>query len=776
MAANRIKGITIEIDGDTTKLTSSLKNVDKSLKETQSKLKDIDKLLKLDPGNTELLRQKFETLQTAISTTEERLKTLKDAQKEGMDPEQADALQREIIATEQDLKSLQEQMKDFGSVSKQEWKAAGEKISEVGGKIQEVGKKISEVGDGIKDFGTQLTTHVTGPLAALGGASIAAFNEVDKGLDIVVKKTGATGDTLASLQQSTRNLAQTIPTDFETAGNAIGEVNTRFGLMDEELEEVAGQFIKFAQLNDTDVVTSIDSVQKAMTAWGYSAEDAGDVLDVLNVTGQETGISVNSLSDALGSNVAILQDAGMDFLQAADFIGNLEKNGIDASTAMTGLKKATQNASAEGKTSAQALQELSDNIKNAETDAEAFNLASEVFGTKAGPALALALQEDRLSFEDLGKTWDEVGGNVETTFDNTLDPVDQLTTTMNSVKDTLADLGSVLQEMALPALEKLQEAVQWVKDKWESLDDEQKEHIVTIGLVVAAIGPAIAIIGTVISVVGSVVGAIGTVMTALGAVVGFLGGPLTIALGAIIAVGVLVWKNWDTIKAKAIELWTKLKETFENIKTTITTVWENIKSKITEKVDNIKTRVSETFNNIKTGITEKIDAIRDKVSTVFETIKSKIIDPIVTAKDKVKETIDKIKNFFDFKVSLPKISLPHFSISPKGWKIGDLLKGSIPKLGIDWYAKAMDAGMILDRPTIFGEQGGRLLAGGEAGREVVVGANSLMSMIRQATAGVTNDISVNVTINGNVDNYDALAETIGQKLQQQMARQQRAFS
>lgn len=756
MASNRIRGITLEINGNTTKLTDSLKDVDKTLKDTQTKLKDIDKLLKLDPGNTELLRQKFDTLKDAIGNTEERLKTLKEAQKENLTPEQADALKREIIATEQSLEKLKGQMSDFGSVTKQQMQLAGENVSAVGEKIKEVGGKI-------QDFGKEMTAKVTGPILAAGAASMAAWGEVDEAMDTVVKKTGATGETLASLQKSVSNVATSIPTDFATAGNAIGEVNTRFGLMGDELEDVTEAFIKYAQLNDTDVVSSIDSVQKAMTAWGFAAEDAEDVLNVLNATGQDTGISVDGLSDALSSNVAVLQDANLDFLQAADFIGNLEKNGIDASTAMTGLKKATQNASKEGKTSAQVLKELSDNIKNAETDAEAFNLASEVFGSKAGPALALALQEDRLSFEDLGKTWDEVGGNVQTTFENTVDPVDSLTIVMNSVKETLADIGSIIQEIAVPALEKVQEGVDTLKEKWNNLDEDQKKNIITIAGIVAAIGPVIAIIGTVISVIGTVVGAIGTVMSALGTVVGFLGGPWTIAIGAAIAFGVLLWKNWDTVKAKAVELWNKLKET-----------WEKIKTTIAEKVTAIKDKVTTTFENIKTAVTTRVDNIKNAVAEKFNAIKEKIITPIENAKEKVREIIDKIKGFFSgLNLSLPKIKLPHFTIKGKF----SLSPPQVPKLSIDWYAKAMRDGMILDGPTIFGMNSkGGLMGGGEAGREVVVGANSLMGMIQKATAGARSDINVSVVVNGNVDNYDALAETIGQKLQQQMARQGRAFA
>ena len=120
--ANRIKGITIDIDGNTTKLTDSLKSVDKSLKDTQAKLKDVDKLLKFDPKNTDLLKQKQELLAKAVSDTKTRLDELKKAQQQMIDSgveknsEQYQALVREIAETEQQLKNAEGAARNFGSV------------------------------------------------------------------------------------------------------------------------------------------------------------------------------------------------------------------------------------------------------------------------------------------------------------------------------------------------------------------------------------------------------------------------------------------------------------------------------------------------------------------------------------------------------------------------------------------------------------------------------------------------------------------------------------
>lgn len=703
MASRNIKGITIELDGDTKGLLDSLKKVDKSLKDTQSNLKDIDKLLKLDPGNTELLKQKFDNLNKAVEQTEDRLRTLKSAQKEGMDPEQAAALQREIIDTEQQLKSLKEQQKEFGSVSKQEWKAAGDKISAVGTAISQVGDKISQVGDKIKGFGENLTKHVTGPIAAVGGLALKSFNDVDDALDTVAKRTGATGDELTGMEDVVKSLATSIPTDFATAGNAVAQVNTRFDLLGDELQTVSEQYIKFAQINGVDVVQAIDSTQSAMAAWGLTAEDSGDYLDLLNKVGQDTGVTVTNLSDQLKTNASALQDAGFNMLDAATFLGNLEKNGIDTATALTGLKKAQQLATKENKTSAQVLQELQEKIKGAKTDQEAFAAASEVFGNKAGPALALALQEDRLSFEELGTTWDSVAGSVETTFQNTLDPADSLTMTMNSFKETLADLGGVIQEMAVPALDKLREVVDWLKEKWEGLDEDQKQNIVTIALVVAAIGPVIAIVGTVISTIGTLVSGIGSVISVLGTVVSFLGGPLTLAIGAVIAIVILMIKNWD-----------KVKETAARVRDFVVNAWTNLKEKVTGAVQAVKAKVTGVWDTIKT-----------KTSTAWQRIKEAVISPITKAKEKVHEIIEKIKGFFHFDWSLPKLKMPHVSIQGEF----SLIPPKVPKFSIEWYKKAYDNPVMFTSPTVMATAGGLKGFGDGAGAEIVMGLNKLRELV-----------------------------------------------
>ena len=124
-----------------------------------------------------------------------------------------------------------------------------------------------------------------------------------------------------------------------------------------------------------------------------------------------------------------------------------------------------------------------------------------------------------------------------------------------------------------------------------------------------------------------------------------------------------------------------------------------------------------------------------------------------------------ISAIFNGKFEWPHIKMPHFSITPHGWKIGDLLKGTLPKLSIDWYAKGM-GGMVLDRPTIFGiNNNGQLMAGGEKGREIIIGENNLMKAIRSAASGET---VINVVINEST-NPEATANAVINKINAQVA-------
>ena len=534
--AGRIAGITIEIGGNTSKLQSALKGVDSKTKALKSSLRDIDRLLRFNPASTTLLAQKQQTLKNAIQQTTERLRTLKEAQAQmdakGVDKnsEEYQRLQREIIATEQELQRLNSEYSKVASV-------AGVQLQAAGQKMQDFGRKIGEVG-------ASLNQNVTAPLMAMAGVSIAAFKNVDKGMDVIVAKTGASGEALENMKNIAKDLATEIPTDFETAGAAVGEVNTRFKLTGGELQELSGKFIKFAALNNTDVSTSIDAVQSAMAAFGLSADQAGAYLDTLNAVGQQTGADVNKLAQDMVTNAAAFKEMGFSASDAAHFLGELSVNGIDSSQVMSGLKKAFAEATKEGKPLDQALAELQETMKNADSDTEAYAAALDLFGNRAGPALAEAIRSGRLSLEQLGTSIEDNVGNVDKTFAQTLDPVDEFKMALNEAKLAAAELGKAILSRLTPFIQKAQGYIKNLTTRFKEMSPAQKDAALKAAAFAAALGPILTAVGKVSVGLGAMTKAAGKALTGIKAIMaGTAGaGPLIALAAAAVGAGVAMYQ------------------------------------------------------------------------------------------------------------------------------------------------------------------------------------------------------------------------------------------
>ena len=199
--------------------------------------------------------------------------------------------------------------------------------------------------------------------------------------------------------------------------------------------------------------------------------------------------------------------------------------------------------------------------------------------------------------------------------------------------------------------------------------------------------------------------------------------------------------DWEGVKTAISNIINAIKNylstTWDAIKSALSSVMNAIKNVVSGVWDRIGTSVMNVVNKVKSFLSSAWDGIKTTATKAWNDLPDTITKPITKARDTIKGIIDKIKGFFSgVKLEFPAIKLPHFSVKPDGWKIGDLLKGSIPSLGIDWYAKAMDNPIVMTKPTIWGydPETGNLRGGGEAGTEVVSGANTLMNMIQGAVA------------------------------------------
>ena len=260
--AGRIKGITVEIGGDTTGLEKALKNVNSTIKNTQSQLKDVNRLLKLDPSNTELLSQKQRALKDAIGATKEKLDSLKTAQEQAkqqlengdLGQDKYDALQREIIETEQELRRLQEE-------------AAA--TSTALAKIDEAGKKMEAFGDSVTSAGQKIMP-ASMAVAGLGAAAVKTAADFDSGMSKVAAISGATGDDLDALRDKAREMGAKTKFSASEAASAM-EYMAMAGWKTEDMLGGIEGIMSLAAASGEDLATTSDIVTDALTAFGLSA-------------------------------------------------------------------------------------------------------------------------------------------------------------------------------------------------------------------------------------------------------------------------------------------------------------------------------------------------------------------------------------------------------------------------------------------------------------------------------------------------------------------------
>ena len=289
----------------------------------------------------------------------------------------------------------------------------------------------------------------------------------------------------------------------------------------------------------------------------------------------------------------------------------------------------------------------------------------------------------------------------------------------------------------------------------------------------------------------------GQIISAIMPIVSVLGGPLTIAIGAVIAVGVLLYKNWDTIKEKAAELKEKVSTAWTNMKTSIANsqigqvvgkVWNAAKTTMQNSLNAMKTAYDKHGGGLKGAAAAAMEGVKQYYSAGFHFIDNltggKLSSMLSTVKDKfdaikghIKDAIDAIKGFFDnLKLKLPDIKLPHFSLTGSF----SINPPSVPHLSVEWYRKAMDQAYLLNSATIFGANGRSLLGGGEAGSEMIIGTQKLMDMISRASGGNAGgrEVVFNNTFNIYAGDRDAkeLAEEISYYLEADYQRKARAFA
>ena len=725
MASGRIKGITIQIGGDTTELVKALAKVDNALSKTQTNLRDINKALKFDPSNTALLKDKQEELAKAIDLSKSRLEEEKKAYQElskaDKTPENVEKMRRlkeQIDLDTVALKDLERQARESASVLGTQFQVAGQKMQELGSKISSVGDKLSAVGQ-------TLTTRITVPIVTGFTAAIKTTADFDAQMSKVKAISGATADEFDTLRDKAREMGEKTKFSATESGEAF-EYMAMAGWKSEEMLEGIEGIMNLAAASGEELGKTSDIVTDALTALGMSASESGRLADILAAAATNSNTNVSMMGDSFKYAATTAGLLGYSAEDVAVALGLMANSGIKADMAGTSLRNMFNRMAKPTKESAEAMERLGlslyddegqmyslrqimDQLRQSFTEinmpldeynlrldemdgllaagditqkqyekslkelnlqafgaegAEKARAAAMLGGTRAMAGLAAIANASTEDYEQLTKAIDGSSESFAKLADGSVVPLNealasgqeiieqyngaaeamamtmqdnlegQLTILKSQLQELAISLGDLLMPMIREFVSKIQDIVTWLN----SLDDAQKEQIMQIAAIVAAVGPALLLIGKVVIGLGDLIKAFGTITGAIGKVMTFIGGlsaPILIVVGAIaalVAAFVYFYNTNEEFRNKVNAVIDAVKEKFsafveaakvwlDNLIAWISPVVESVKGYLTAIWDLVKT-IAELIGNYITGWLEKhktaIDMWISTIKMIFQ--------------------------------------------------------------------------------------------------------------------------------------------------------------
>lgn len=668
--AQKIKGITIEIGGDTTKLDKALGEVNSKTRQLQSELKGVNSLLKMDPKNVTLLKQKQDLLNQSIANTKEKLNTLKTAQiqvqeqfdKGQITEEQYRDFQREIVATENKLKSLTAELKNFGSVGAQQIAVVGQKMQDVGGKIESAGKKLSLFSAGS-----------TVALTAVSKGAIdfeTAFTGVTKTVDGTDEQLAKIKQGLLDLSKATSSSSTDIAAVAEAAGqlgvkteNILAFTETMVRLGDStnmSADEAATAIAQLYNIMGSDINT-VDQFGAAIVALGNNA--ATTEADIVNMasriasSGTQVGLTeqeVLALSTTLAS-VGLEAEGGGSAISAV--ITKIDKDvALNTDSLKTWADVAGMSVK-DFKTlwendAMSAIQKVVGGMGDAKAGGENLNIILDELGvtslrqtdTMKRLSGASELMADMVNISN--NAWEENSALTNESSKRYETTAAKITQMKNTVTELCVKLGDIL----LPILNKIISAISKFTNWLTNLNPAAQKIVLVVLAIVSALGPFLIIlaklissVGTIMTIVPKLVAIIKTVRTAFAAFnATLLANPIVLivaAIAALIAGFVLLWNKCEWFRNFWIGLW-------ENVKNVCKAVIDGIVGFFTGIIDFIKNNWQglllfivnpfagafkllydncEGFRNFVDGIIQKVKEI---FASIVSFISTNVIEPI----------------------------------------------------------------------------------------------------------------------------------------------------
>ena len=607
-----IKGLTIEIDGNTSELSKALKDVNSDLRGTRSELKEVERLLKFDPKNTELLAQRQKLLKDAVAGTKEKLDLLRDAEKKVQEQfekgeasqQQYDAIKREIIATERELKRLEERAARASSKFLQ----AADSLDGAGKKMESAGKKLLPV-----------SAAVTG----LGTAAVIAATKYETAMKEIQAITGYTADEMERVDQGIKDIAISTGksvSDLAKDAKMLVEAGGDIDLMLAQMKHGAD----LAIATNTDYGQTFDFLSAAMKTFGYDHTQTQAVVDSLAATTTLTNLELAQLGDSFVNCGGSAAQAGLSIDEVCSILIMMSEAGLKGGAAGTALNAILKNLSTPTDKAADSLHELNVELyDNNGKSRDMLVVMQELEDALSGLDDETRKRHESIIFDSVAqKGWNmivaegvaevaELSGELAAAGDN-FDGMGQaagqaammnegLQGQTNKLKATLESTGIEIGTIIVPYVQKLAEKVQEVIGKFSGFSDGQKKAAVAAGAVVAVLGPMLITIGRISQGIAALmkIKGVWTAATKIATAVQWALnaamnanpiGLIILAIAALVTGIIYLWKNCDAFREGVIRIWEAIKKAFF-------TAFDAIKGFFTETLPNAFNKVVDFFKN-----------------------------------------------------------------------------------------------------------------------------------------------------------------------------------
>lgn len=755
-----IKSGSAVLEENMKKLDDSISTLDASAKKNESSFELMKSQWDKNTSSAKKLKdeQKYlteqgETYQKKVGLVKEELKLLENAEgdnKKAIEEKKAALNEAEVSLNEYKsrLKEVNEQLK-FGKAS-----------------IEEYTEKVQKAGEKVKNAGSGMTKTVTAPILAAGAASAKMVMDFEDSMAKVSTIADATEVPMDEMQKAILNLSnQTRISSEEIAQNIYDSISA--GQKTGDAVNFVSNSTKLAKAGFADAGAALDVLTTIMNAYGLKASEVTNVSDMLIQTQNLGKTTVADLASSMGKVIPTANAYGVSLDELCAGYAIMTANGVataESTTYMNGmlneLGKSGTNVSKTlkektGKTFKELMDSgmsLSDVLKII-SDAATENNKS--FGdmwssSEAGKAGMILLGDSAENFNGVLEQMQNSAGATNTAFEKLDTNSTKIKKATNELKNDAIDLGTTLMEELAPIIENIAEKISQFTEWFNGLSESEKQMIIQIGLIVAAIGPLLIVIGTVVSSGAKIIGGIPVIAKGLSGLFGIIAAnPVLAIITAIVIAVFTLWTTCDEFREGVLE-------GIDILKTVLTAGYDFCVELGEEKLG----RIQDAYEKYGGGITGILAASwqtwKEIWSTGFDVIdkltggkltgvKNKFWSKFEEIKNVVKNALDAVKRFFAGEWPTPKIKMPHFKISPPGWSIGDLVKGSIPRLSVNWHAK----GAILNRPTVINQSGNTIDVAGEAGPEAVTPIETLKKYVRE-------EVRAN-----NADLIKALAEVLG---------------